>query len=187
MHTPDRAYRHAERGNRHRPVGSARSLLTAAAAALALLASPAAAADRDLPLHESYFVFFMPESAEIVPAARPILDQAAADAARSGVAGVTVRAYAAKGEGAGEGEDAADAPRNPAAIAAERATAVAEILVANGVAADEVQIQVVGIAPQPAPALTPEMDRRVEILLDPGYRSYSVLQDGGRPWVATLR
>ena len=181
MHMPHRAYRHVVRSNRSRPAGSARSLLTSAATALALLASPAAAADRDLPLHESYFVFFMPESAEIAPAAQPILDEAAADAARSGVAGVTVRAYAAEGEGG------ADAPRNAAEIAAERGAAVARMLVANGVAADEVQIQVVGIAPQPAPALTPEMDRRVEILLDPGYRSYSALQDGGRPWVATLR
>ena len=136
--------------------------LLASALFTAVAVSPAAiAADRSAG-NDKYLVFFTPDSAEISPAAQTILDKAVVDAGAVGAGRIIVRGYA--------GDEETKGMR----LAAQRAETVAKAISMNGAAGREVRSVPAGISDSPASELTPEMDRRVEIVVERGSPSFSV-------------
>ena len=128
-----------------------------------IVAAPAAIADRGTSTRNHYLVFFTPESTDITPAADVIVKKAVSDADAN--ARIVVKGYAAEGEEGGP------------ELAAERAKRVAQAFKTRGAATPEVRAEMVSVAMTPAPELTSDMNRRVEILVEPRGPSYSQVSE----------
>ena len=136
---------------------------------LALIGSTAAASAA-----EPYLVFFNQDSAKIAPAARAVVEQVIEEAKADGVERIPIRGYA------GQEEDGASE------LGDQRAKAVAAaVKKMRDAGMTMVEAEGGGISDSPASELTPEMDRRVEIVFDRREPSYGALSGGSV--LATVR
>ena len=136
---------------------------------LALIGGTAAASAA-----EPYLVFFNPDSPEIAPSARAVVEQVIEEAKADGVDRILIRGYA------GEEEDGASE------LGDQRAKAVADAFrKLRDAGMTMVEAESGGISDSPASELTPEMDRRVEIVFDRREPSYGALSGGSV--LATVR
>ena len=137
------------------------SLLAGSMFVTVATAPVAMAADSNGASRDKYLIFFTPGSAEVTPAAQAIVEKAAADASQAASVRVVVRGYAAERE------------HGAARLAADRAAVVARAMRAQG--ASQIKAEGAGVSGSAASLLTPEMDRRVEIVVEQHGPAYSSL------------
>ena len=142
------------------------SVLASSLLAITIAISSATSAERDVA--GKYFIFFQPDSAQITPAAKVIVDKAAEDAKRASNGRIVVKGFAAPEEDDG------------ARLAAHRAAAIAAAIGAQGAPPDELKTER-ATSDLVVAALTPEMDRRVEIVVESAPPSYSAFRSGSAP------